>query len=53
MILFCSGHRDSIKRIQYMDSFGRYISLSKVGEREKNFVLLTKNNYIGRNSLHL
>jgi hypothetical protein len=47
-----SAHRDSIKRIQHMDSFGRYISISKVRQTTA-MIFNLKKYFIGRNSLYL
>ena len=48
-----NAHRDSLKRIQYMDSFNRYISVSKVCNLQTRFHIKKNENHLGRNSLYL
>ena len=40
MCFFYSAHRDGVKRIQHMDSFDRYMSISKVCKTEKKIFIL-------------
>lgn len=39
MSYICSAHRDSVKRIQHMDNFGRYISISKVCKNIDDYII--------------